>query len=111
MRARNSCNLQPFIKTHFTHHWLANPVDEGLWFLCGVGAAAAHLQLHHLTLSILRRLARCEVMMWTRWYTRYCSTNRMGVKEPTEGSKEVTCFVSFVCNNFQLLVYYTISQY
>lgn len=48
------CDLQSFIKAHFTHERLADPVDEGLWFLCSLRTAAAYLQFHHFTLSVLR---------------------------------------------------------
>lgn len=54
MTASDFCDLQPFIKAHFTLQWLADPVDEGLWFLCGLRTAAVHLQFHHFTLSVLR---------------------------------------------------------
>lgn len=47
------CDLQCFIKAHFTHQRLADPVDEGLWFLCSLRATAAHLQFHHFSLSVL----------------------------------------------------------
>lgn len=48
-----SCDLQSLIKAHFTHQRLADPVDEGLWFLCSLRAAAARLQFHHFSLSVL----------------------------------------------------------
>lgn len=48
-----SCYLQSFIKAHFTHQRLADPVDEGLWFLCSLRAAASRLQFHHFSLSVL----------------------------------------------------------
>lgn len=47
------CDLQSFIKAHFTHQRLADPVDEGLWFFCNLRTAAVHLQFHNLPLSIL----------------------------------------------------------
>lgn len=54
MTARDFCDLQSFVKAHFAHQWLADPVDEGLWFLRSLRTATVHLQLHHFALSILR---------------------------------------------------------
>lgn len=47
-------HLQSIIKAHFTNERLADPVDEGLWFLSSLRAAAAYLQFHHITLGVLR---------------------------------------------------------
>lgn len=84
MTASDFCDSQSFIKAHFTHQWLADPVDEGLWFLCCLRTAAAHLQFHNFTLSILRqesKSARHVVRIWTRWYVKYCFTEKDGSQE------------------------------
>ena len=48
-------DLQSFIKTHFAHQRLTDPVDEGLGLLCSFRTAAGHLQFHHFTLRVLRK--------------------------------------------------------
>lgn len=90
MTASDFCNLQSFIKAHFAHEWLADPVDEGLWFLCGLRAAAGHLQFHHFTLSILRNKAEVSRIFCENMDQMEHKTLQNGYTEgktPTEGSK------------------------
>lgn len=48
---------QSFVETDFTLLGLADPVDEGLRFLCSLmGSTAMHLQLHHPALGVLREM-------------------------------------------------------
>lgn len=70
MTVSDFCDLQSFIKAHFTLKWLADPVDEGIWFLCGLSTAAVYLQFHHFTLIILGNND-------ATWYVKYCLTKRI----------------------------------